>query len=294
QAEGQQRRASRAELASGLPATGAAQATAGMQRQTASGPNTNMQGSVTSNTGNQTPTGSGMPDGSADGPAPTGERSASQFLARLENALETRGIQLASLLGAGLGAGEPQPDGPPLDATARVEAGLVREGGSLLNPLSTAGASVATATQGPASGGWTPAAAQVAMQITRLAREGQQEFTIRLDPPDLGRVNVKLDIAHDGKVNAVIALEDERALQLLQRDQSALERALNDAGLKTDGGSLNFSLGKRHDDAERENASTDKDSNGARNRAASIDDSAGTTSINATLNLSDRALDIRV
>src|SRR5690606_31084022 len=38
-------------------------------------------------------------------------------------------------------------------------------------------------------------AGQVALQISRSVQNGADSFQIRLDPPELGRVDVKLDIA---------------------------------------------------------------------------------------------------
>jgi len=46
----------------------------------------------------------------------------------------------------------------------------------------------------------------------------------------------------DGRVSAVVTADNKDTLDLLQRDQRALERALQDAGLKADSGSLSFNL----------------------------------------------------
>ena len=53
---------------------------------------------------------------------------------------------------------------------------------------------------------------------------------------------MQLDVAPDGRVHAVIAADKPETLDLLQRDARALERALNDAGLRADSGSLSFNL----------------------------------------------------
>lgn len=82
----------------------------------------------------------------------------------------------------------------------------------------------------------------IAMQVAAQARAGSSRFEIRLDPPELGRVDVRLDVGRDGTVQTRMVVERAETLDLLQRDARALERALNNAGLKTDDGSLNFSL----------------------------------------------------
>lgn len=96
-----------------------------------------------------------------------------------------------------------------------------------------------------------PAAQQVAVQITRAVQNGTDRFTVELKPGALGRVTVNLEIGYDNRVIAVLSAERADTLELLQRDSRALERALQDAGLSTDSGSLSFSLeGGNGDDDE--------------------------------------------
>ncbi len=80
---------------------------------------------------------------------------------------------------------------------------------------------------------------QVALQIRRHQSAGVDHFNIRLDPPDLGRIDVKIEVSSDGQAKAHLTADHQDTLNLLQRDSSQLERALNNSGLKT---SLNFSL----------------------------------------------------
>src|SRR3546814_11737514 len=63
-----------------------------------------------------------------------------------------------------------------------------------------------------------------------------------LHPAELGRIEVKLENASDGTLRAVISAERPETLDLLQRDARGLERALQDAGVQTDSGSLRFNL----------------------------------------------------
>ncbi|MBP2298793.1 flagellar hook-length control protein FliK [Azospirillum picis] len=83
---------------------------------------------------------------------------------------------------------------------------------------------------------------QIAVHIKKHAADEVDQFTINLHPAELGRIDIKLDIAPDGRVNAIVAVEKAQTLELLQRDSRGLERALQDAGLQTDSNSLNFSL----------------------------------------------------
>ncbi|UKJ72221.1 flagellar hook-length control protein FliK [Azospirillum brasilense] len=83
---------------------------------------------------------------------------------------------------------------------------------------------------------------QVAVHISKNVSDGNEQFTINLRPAELGRIDIKLEIGQDGRVTASVAVEKAQTLELLQRDSRNLERALQDAGLKADSNSLNFSL----------------------------------------------------
>lgn len=85
-----------------------------------------------------------------------------------------------------------------------------------------------------------PAADQIAMKIHKAAAAGNERISVQLHPAELGRVDVKLEFSQDGLLRASITAERPETLDLLQRDARALERALGDAGVKTDSGSLNF------------------------------------------------------
>lgn len=102
----------------------------------------------------------------------------------------------------------------------------------------------ATATLRPSRGAGMPMGVQdqIAVHIKKSVTDEVDQFTINLHPAELGRIDIKLDIGADGRVNAMVAVEKAQTLELLQRDSRGLERALQDAGLQTDANSLNFSL----------------------------------------------------
>lgn len=81
----------------------------------------------------------------------------------------------------------------------------------------------------------------LALRIAAKSSEGENEFTIRLDPPELGGIEVKLHINESGKTSADLAADLPQTLDLLQRDSTVLERTLKDAGIDLSGG-LSFSL----------------------------------------------------
>lgn len=82
---------------------------------------------------------------------------------------------------------------------------------------------------------------QLNASVTKAVKEGQQEFTVRLNPSELGRVQVKLNFLEGGRVQAQVMAERPETLELLQRDTRGLERALEAGGSKADGG-IEFSL----------------------------------------------------
>lgn len=98
----------------------------------------------------------------------------------------------------------------------------------------------------------------VAVEIASRAFNGDRRFEIRLDPPELGRIDVRLDMSRDGSVSSRLVVERAETLDLLRRDAGNLERALQSAGLNTSGSGLEFSLrdGSSHPRAALENFTT--------------------------------------
>ncbi|MDP3737229.1 MAG: flagellar hook-length control protein FliK [Hyphomonadaceae bacterium] len=69
-----------------------------------------------------------------------------------------------------------------------------------------------------------------------------QRFEVRLDPAELGRVDVRIEVGADKKVHAVLAAHDSAALTDLMRGQRSLERALTDAGFDLADGGVKFEM----------------------------------------------------
>jgi hypothetical protein len=89
------------------------------------------------------------------------------------------------------------------------------------------------------------APAAVAQVYTRFIErhDGRaQRFEIRLDPVELGQVDVRIEVGADKKVHAVLAAHDSAALGDLMKGQRALEQALSDAGIDLADGGLKFEL----------------------------------------------------
>ena len=82
----------------------------------------------------------------------------------------------------------------------------------------------------------------LAFNIARNFDNGVNRFEIRIDPPELGRVDVKLDMTVEGRVQAHLTVERSETLELMMRDARSLEKALADTGLNMNRDSLSFSL----------------------------------------------------
>ena len=108
-----------------------------------------------------------------------------------------------------------------------------------INTVTAAAASAATANNMPSSA--VPIDG-VAVEIAAQSQNGKNSFEIRLDPQELGRIDVRLDVDRDGNVTTKLIVDRAETLDLLKRDASNIERTLQDAGLKTSDNTLQFSL----------------------------------------------------
>jgi flagellar hook-length control protein FliK len=82
----------------------------------------------------------------------------------------------------------------------------------------------------------------LAVEIAASVQSGKTRFELRLDPADLGRIDVRIDVDRNGQVTSHLTVEKPETLSMLQQDAPQLQQALNDAGLKTGSGGLQFSL----------------------------------------------------
>jgi len=124
-----------------------------------------------------------------------------------------------------------------LDALALVNMPRTTE------PLGNAVASAAVMAHAPAAAEATPVPiAGLAVEIAARAHAGRNRFEIRLDPPELGRIDVRLDIDSSGQVTSRLVVERAETLEVLRRDAGELQRAFQDAGLKTSDNGLQFAL----------------------------------------------------
>jgi len=164
--------------------------------------------------------------------------------------------KLASLVADGNASGPATANGATA-STPSASADAVQNSG-LATPVSATNATAPTPATASTASLVTAAVplTGLAVEIAKEASAGRNHFEIRLDPPELGRIDVRLSVDHDGRVSSHLTVDRPDTLDLLKRDANSLERALQQAGLKTSDNALEFSLrqqGYSGDDTPRSN-----------------------------------------
>ena len=114
-------------------------------------------------------------------------------------------------------------------------------------------ANTAAAAYGPSASPDAPAPAQgmsqvaaesmsaLGLQISKRLKDGNTKFDIELHPADLGKVEVALNIARDGKISAHLSFDTPITATAFHARESELRQQLSAAGLDVSGDSLSFS-----------------------------------------------------
>jgi flagellar hook-length control protein FliK len=93
----------------------------------------------------------------------------------------------------------------------------------------------------------------LAVEIAATVQSGKTHFEVRLDPADLGRIDVRIDVDRNGQVTSHLTVEKPETLTMLRQDAPQLQQALTDAGLKTGSGGLQFSLRDQSQSGQQNN-----------------------------------------
>ena len=146
------------------------------------------------------------------------------------------------------------PSDPGAQTPSTVQQPQIQAFAAAAVPVAQLTASVATDAAVPLKG--------LAVEIAANANGGKSRFDIRLDPAELGRIDVRLDVDKNGQVTTHLTVEKPETLALLRQDAPQLQRALEDAGLKTGDNGLQFSL--RDQSSSGQNSSNDSGRNAQR------------------------------
>nr|WP_294815761.1 flagellar hook-length control protein FliK [uncultured Sphingomonas sp.] len=107
------------------------------------------------------------------------------------------------------------------------------------------------------------------VEIARKVEMGEETLRIRLNPIELGRIEVTLAFDDKGSLQATVRTESAQAMDLLRQDAPDLARTLDQAGVRTDAQSFRFE--------NRDGGGQQAQQQGQQNRgqfAASDDDAA--------------------
>jgi len=182
--------------------------------------------------------------GQAGQPAPDLMPNANPAAAQAAAAAPTANTLAAAARGATAPAPLAAGDGGPVTPTALISAPS-GEAPAANQPNAARGATASqtAATAKPFAHHLpSPPPEQLALHIQRAFRAGTDRLQVQMRPPELGQVDIELEMAKSGKVKAVVVVEKPETLDMLQRDARSLERALQQAGLDADGSSLEFNL----------------------------------------------------
>lgn len=205
----------------------------------------NPQGAVTSATSAPAATlASGQPVAAAPSDAPA-ESAAEAFAKLTARAAETPVAPRAP-------GGEAAPKGPKAPDLPKANfgdwisdfaltQGAHHRSGDLVGSLDRALAALPTPHAGQDALRPTPLQ-MLPIEIGMQAMRGVTKFQIRLDPAELGRVDVKLEIREDGQVKANLVVDRVETLAMLKRDAHTLQQAFEQAGLRQPPDGLQFSL----------------------------------------------------
>jgi flagellar hook-length control protein FliK len=152
------------------------------------------------------------------------------------------GLQQSATPGADL----PKPQMPKLAFAEWIQDfaaahGATHRSGDLVGSLDRAVNGLATPHAGQDALRPTPLQ-MLPIEVGMQALRGVTKFQIRLDPAELGRVDVKLEIREDGEVKASLVVDRVETLAMLKRDAHTLQQAFEQAGLRQSPDGLNFSL----------------------------------------------------
>jgi flagellar hook-length control protein FliK len=76
---------------------------------------------------------------------------------------------------------------------------------------------------------------------------------LRLEPSQLGKVQIKLDFSDGGKANIMVTADRPETLNLLQRDTRSIQKILTDNGVNVDSSSLSFDLSSQQQQQQHNN-----------------------------------------
>jgi len=125
---------------------------------------------------------------------------------------------------------------------AVLSAGLANSASAASGSSTQAAAAQPGAASAVGDAAATPAAQLLPALVSFAAGDGSQQVSVQLRPAELGMVQISVERATDGSASVQVTADRPETLALLQRDQSQLQGALDQAGVAREGRSLSFAL----------------------------------------------------
>lgn len=135
---------------------------------------------------------------------------------------------------------------------------------------------------------------QVRVHIQQAAHKGIDTIEVRLNPPELGRVQVHMEMHKDGAARVTFVAETGTALDMLQRDSRDLARALQEMGINASAGDLQFDLREQGGQQARQEDDNNPHGTGQDGGAITGIDSEEISHLAGRTLSSDRIIDISV
>lgn len=127
----------------------------------------------------------------------------------------------------------PAPGAPPVATAAPIEPGKLAPPTPVVAPAPSPAEPEVAARPGQIGHA-------MGVAIAKRITAGGEELTVRLNPAEFGKIDVRMAFDEGGTLRAVVAAERPDALDLLRRDSADLNRAMTDAGIRTDQQSFRF------------------------------------------------------
>jgi flagellar hook-length control protein FliK len=80
------------------------------------------------------------------------------------------------------------------------------------------------------------------LEIARTMADGKHQIFVRLDPKELGQLDVRLSFDSSGELRAVVTTTTASSADLIRQDMPSLLRSLSDAGVRVDDRSIRLDL----------------------------------------------------
>lgn len=123
-----------------------------------------------------------------------------------------------------------------------------KQASSIVSSSSTGSAQPATLMASSKIG--AEAITKFAARLASRVANGSSKFEMRIDPPQMGRIEVKLELTSDNRVQAVLTADRPEVLQDLQKGADSLRRALIQEGFDLDSNDLEFQLNQNADGSD--------------------------------------------